>query len=79
MADEKGKLRRIVDAVRGAVAVVVDGVRGAAGWDAAASEPGPKTQPKFTRKAARKATIARAEESRQKAADAVRAARRRRG
>jgi hypothetical protein len=78
MAGEKGRFRRIADAVTGAVVTVVDGVRGASGPGAAPAAPDPKPQPKATRKAAQKATIARAAESRQKATDAVRAARRHR-
>jgi hypothetical protein len=81
MAGEKGMFRRIADTVRGAVAMAAGGARDAAGPGSHGAGPAPELKPqsKATRKAAQKATIARAEETRQKATDAVRATRRRRG
>lgn len=80
MAGDKGVFRRIADAVRGAVHTSADGAPAPGpGSDGAGTVADSNTQPKSARKAARKATIARAEDARQKSTDAARAARRRRG
>ena len=77
MAGNKGLFRRIVDAMTGAVNTA--GLAGGPGSETAEPAPEAKPGPKSARKAAQKASIARAEETQQKATDAVRAARRRRG
>ena len=79
MGRKKGTLRRIADAVGGAVQTAAAGVglTTRPGPEAAGDVPMP--QPKSARKAGQKASVARAEQTQQDVKDARRASARRTG